>query len=145
MSMKFLGKLLITLLLLAVISGCDRFIPANQKLMKDAIKASDQSVKSEEKAWALVLRIEELGQRLEKAVLRAEAAAVKAELAAKEARKLSQNADGVVDAAVRAEAAERQAKDAARLAEEAVRRVEAQEGESLQKMLEFMRELGYKP
>jgi methyl-accepting chemotaxis protein len=143
--MKYFMKLMTILVLLTAVSGCDRFVPANQKMMNDAIKASDQAVRSEEKTWALVLRIEELSQRLEKAAKRAEAAAVLAEQAAKEARKASQITDDVVAAGTRAETAARQAKEAAHQAEEAVHRVEAQEGESLQKMLEFMRELGYKP
>jgi hypothetical protein len=126
-------------------TGCDRLVPANQKMMKDAIKASDQAVRSEEKTWAMVLRIEELSLRLEKAVEKAEAAAVLAEKAASDARQATLNTDQAKVAATQVEEQALRAENAARQAEEALRRIEAQEGESLQKMLEFMRELGYKP
>jgi outer membrane protein TolC len=144
--MRLTLKLGMILLLLSVTVACDRFIPANQKLMKDAVKASDQAVRSEEKTWAMVLRIEELSSRLEKAVKQAEAAADQAEKAAEEARLVATTStDKANAAATQVEEKARLATEAARQAEEAVRRVEAQEGESLQKMLEFMRELGYKP
>jgi len=143
--MRLTLKLGLILLLLSVTVACDRFIPANQQLMKDAVRASDQAVRSEEKTWAMVLRIEELSNRLEKAVKQAEAAAAQAEKAAEEARLATVSTDKVIAAAAQAEEKARLATEAARQAEDAVRRVEAQEGESLQKMLEFMRELGYKP
>lgn len=148
--MRYFWSLCLVLLLLT--TGCDRFVPANQKMMKDAIKASDQAVRSEEKTWAMVLRIEELSERLEVAVKQAETAAASAEQAARDARQASQSTraaatktTGIEAALTRSEQAAQKAEEAARQAEEAVRRIETQEGQSLQKILEFMRELGYQP
>lgn len=136
MKVRLLPVLLLGSLLLA---GCERLVPANQKMMKDAIAASDQAVRSEEKTWAMLLRMEEMAQRLESAAAKAESAAKDAELAAQKAvEATAENQQNAAEAASRAAVAARQA-------EEAVRRIEVQEGESLQKMLEFMRELGYKP
>jgi len=153
-SVKFLCLPLLALIALA---GCDSLIPANQKVMKEAIAAGDQAVRSEEKVWAMLLRIEELTQRLEAAVRRADEAAAQAEDAVKSARELvekntlqqtkqgekqtEKQADLAAAAAKQAERAEAAAKQA----EEIARRIEAKEGENLQKMLEFMRELGAKP
>lgn len=129
-----------------LLGGCDQLIPANQKMMKDAIRAGDQAVRSEEKTWAMLLRMEELTQRLEKAVKSAETAAAQAQAAAKEAREATSSSTADTSAAVdKANAAAERADKAASQAETIARRMEQQEGESYQRMLEFMRELGDKP
>jgi len=148
--MRVFGVVTLTLAGVLLLAGCDQLIPANQKMMKDAIRAGDQAIRSEEKTWAMLLRMEELAQRLEKAAKDAEASAVRAEAAA---LKLSQDAAQAArqsgakadDALARANEAAERAAAAAQQAETAARRIEQQESESYQRMLEFMRELGDKP
>jgi len=153
--MRFARQLVAVLMFLPLLllAGCDSMIPANQKMMKDAIEAADQAVRSEEKVWAMLLRMEELTQRLEAAVRRADVAAHNAEEVVRAAEELArQNEQTKTDASKALDdklaAATKQAakaEAAAKQAEEIARRIEEKEGANLQKMLEFMRELGYKP
>jgi len=129
-----------------LLGGCDQLIPANQKMMKDAIRAGDQAVRSEEKTWAMLLRMEELAQRLETAAKAAEAAAARADAAAREAAQANRESGANSESALaKADAAAQRAAEAANQAEAAAKRIEQQEGDSYQRMLEFMRELRDKP
>lgn len=160
----FRGGVLVMFSFLVLSSaGCEQLIPANQAMMKEAIEASDQAVRSEEKTWAYVLRMEELTRRLEEATRQAQAASLRAETAARSAEAAAEKVETASKQAAEAAnkagsklrqadvaggdlaAAVDEARTAAAAAEAAAHRIEQQEGETLQKMLEFLRELGYKP
>lgn len=128
--------------LLLILTGCEGLMPANQQEMRNAVDAGDRAVRSEEKVWALVLRMEEMAQRMEEATARSEAAANRAEAAASKVEAVANRVESKSSEA--ALAAENARKDAENASLE-VQRIQEQEGRSLQQILKFLQDLGYKP